>query len=189
MDEKTLGRFTAGLPIPSLTPLQVRLAGEIVRLQQLADEQATRAADADGAVWLACLDLANAMSAAGIERNADGEPVPSYDYDEPGARDAYEAQRAPWDAAETWILRTGSGTGSARDLAICYLGRILGLSLDWRDICGRVLDEQREAMAAAILDGPQPARLPSGFWRIFITYREAAANAWQQHGARRARRA
>jgi len=184
LDERTLSRFTAGLPVPPLNKLQDRLAVEIVRLAALADEPATRAAEAGGDVWDACKSLAEAMGAAGVERNADGEPVPPYDYDDREAANAYDAARAPWNAAETWILRTGSGTGSARALAVCYLGRLLGLAMDWRDVYSPVLDESRAPLATDMLTAPRPARLPQAFWRIFIVYRDATVREWERQGSR-----
>jgi len=69
MDERTLSKFTFGLPIPQLNALQDRLAAEIVRLEALLDEPTVRSADAASDVWSACSSPAGAMGAAGVERN------------------------------------------------------------------------------------------------------------------------
>jgi len=86
-------------------------------------------------------------------------------------------------------LRTGSGTGCAWALAICNLGRLLDLDLDWHEVYNPVLDEARTTLATGVLDAPPPAQLPGVFWRIFIEYRKGLAREWERQGSRLAPRA
>ena len=171
MDQTTYARFSAGLPIPHLTALQERLATEIISLEALAGGAAAQLAGAGGDILGAAWNLAEAMDRAGIPRDAEGVIVPPYDYDDFEAERAYDAACAPWKTVEDWICRTGSGTGSALALAVCYLGSILGVGLDWKRVYGGTLDTNNTALVTKMLRANRPARLPAMFWRIFIEYR------------------
>lgn len=187
MDEKIRERFTHGLPIPPLNELQQQLAAEIVRLEQLARNVAARrwntGADAD--IFRAGDKLAAAMQDLGLPRDEEGETVRPYDCDDSAAEQAYHALRQPFDDVEAWILREGSGTGSARSLAVCYLAKVLGLTLDWKDACVG-LDQERTGLAQRMLGAKVPIHLPNGFWQIFVSYRERAAEEWERQGFKRA---
>lgn len=183
MDEMTRVRFTLDLPIPSLTDLQKRVVTEIVRLEQLAAALDARrwAGAAETFIWGACDELAVALQDLGVPRDGDGEVVLPYPFDDHAAEMAYLAARQPYDDVEDWILRDGSGTGSARSLAVCYLGLLLGLKLDWTGLCSG-LDTERTALAQRLRQAARserPARLPNGFWRIFVKYRTTVAKEWE----------
>lgn len=88
-----------------------------------------------------------------------------------------------WEPVERWILRDGSGTGSARDMGVCYLAHMLGIPLDLRRVYSGTLDEERTRIIEAALTTPRPADVPMWpFWRISWLYEQALERDMQNQG-------
>jgi hypothetical protein len=82
-----------------------------------------------------------------------------------------------YEPVEQWILRTGSGTGSARDLAVTYLTHLLGLPIDLSKHCW-ALDVTRSALRDAMLAASVPVDFPSApFFRILWRYERTLKEA------------
>lgn len=156
-------RFTNRLPLPALTALQQQIAHQILFLESLAETREAERLDASRPIHAAASKLAEAMDAAGIDRDEDDRRIVPYD------EDGWK----PWEAIERWILHDGWTTGSARVLAICYLAKTLGIKLKWKEVYGGSLDTARTKLATDLVKARQPAGLPLNFWRIYADYRES----------------
>jgi hypothetical protein len=159
-----------------MTPLQKELWAEIRRLERFAQQHEIARHDARSAIHEGLEALAQAM---------DELQHPMDDNDQkPRRSGAWE----PWEPIEDWILRRGSGTGSARDMAVCYLAHmlgipLLGIPLDMERVYGGTLDEERTRMIETALAAPRPADVPMWpFWRIFWLYEQALEREMQNQG-------
>jgi hypothetical protein len=149
------------------------LWGQMRQLEGLARGTLIKEFGADHTLFDALDTMGKAMDELAVPPDADSG-------NKPPRSDAWE----PYAPVERWILRDGSGTGSARDMACCYLAHLIGFKkIDPHEIYRGNLDREREALVTAMLAAPRPADFPRPpFWRIYWRYEETLRRELERQG-------
>jgi hypothetical protein len=179
-EQSTLGRFTMGLPIPSMNDLQKRLAVQFVGLEEISNSREVHDYAVD--VWNCCKTIANVIDAAGLPVDEDGCFIHPYDRDDKNTKNDYERQMKPFRAIEEWCLQEAVGCGSSGILGVAYLARLMSIDLNLRDVARGTLDADRTMLFQDLVNAALPPELPGRFWRMFASYRQAIDSEMSRQG-------
>ncbi len=165
MLDSALSLIERHLPVP-VPDRQRPILERIRRLAELHDGERDEVRERIGA---ALVELGRALDLCAVRLDDDGDPVPP------------DAGWEPWMDVEDWVLEKGKYTGSARRLAVLYLVRSLGLTLERGDFAAGGLDAENQFRAQLLMNAPaRPEGLPPRFWTVALMYGAVLADAFRR---------
>jgi len=140
-------------------PLQERQRPIYAQARHLAALHAGERDHVRERLGTALVELGCALDHCAVQHDEDGDPVPT------------DPRWEPWTDVEEWVLGKGKYTGSGRRLAVLYLARALGLTLERHDFAAGGLDAENTLRAQVLLNAREkPAGLPPQFWTVAMMY-------------------
>lgn len=149
-------------------PVQDRQRPILDQLRRLAEVYANEREQVQECLGAAMVELGRALDLCAVQHDKDGDPVPP------------DPRWDPWTDVEDWVVGKGKYTGSARRLAVLYLARTLGLSLERADFAAGGLDAENQFRARVLMNAPaRPEGLPPRFWTVAMMYGTVLADAFR----------